>query len=358
MLLDIIKNKYISKPLTTLSVTSLLFITSSCAILKYGPGLAAGELRILRNSRSIEDVIENESISEEVKKKLKLIQEAKQFGIENLGLKPTRSFEKVNLIDPVPVSVYASPKDQLKLREINWILFKANCNTFFDKREALKEKKSLEQKGYDVYITKVLAYSTLGWFEDPILLGMLDENEVELSNIILHELTHNTVHKLKHMDFTEGIATFVGTQGAIEFICYKYGENSPKYNYAKNIRSDAELFSDFARDLYKELDVLYESDIPREAKLTIREKIFFESKKKFEELKNQMKTDKYVNFSKSELNNAYVLSRMLYMEDLQLYHDVYKSLGTDMKKTLEQFKKATKQKNPDAYLVEWLEARR
>lgn len=340
------------------SITSLLFITSGCAIVKYGPGLLSGELRILRNSRSIENVIEDESISEEVKKKLRLIQEAKQFGIENLALKPTKNFEKVNLIDPAPVSVYASSKDQLKLREINWILFKADCNLFFDRDKALKEKKSLEQKGYDVYITEVLAYSTLGWFNDPVLLGMLDKDEVELSNIIFHELTHNTVHKLKHMDFTEGIATFTGTQGAIEFIRYKYGENSPEHNYGKNIRSDADLFTDFIRDLYKDLDELYNSNIPKEAKLVRRERIFVQSKNKFEELKKQMKTNEYRGFSKVKLNNAYVLSRMLYMEDLQLYHDVYKSLGTDMKKTIELFKQATKEKNPDAYLAEWLKARR
>lgn len=342
------------KSLLTASLTSLLFLNSGCAIAKYGPDLISGECRILRNSHPIEEVLKDKLIDKEIKSKLLLVQEAKQFAVQELGLKPTKNYEKVNLIDSAPISIYASPKDKLELKKTNWLFFESSYLPFFNRKDALKEKKSLEEKGYDVFMAEILAYSTLGWFQDPILKKILKENEVELSNIIFHETAHNTLHNLKNMDFTEGTASFIGNQGAKEFILKKYGENSPQYKYAEDVKLDTQLFSDFINNLYEELDKLYTSDISKEEKLKKREEIFSKSKIEFEELKKQLKTDRHLEFSKTRLNNAYVLSHMLYRKDYGLYNKIYNN-SKDMKKTLELFKQASKQKVPDEYLRERLE---
>jgi len=350
----ILKLKKLRKYLLSASLTSLLFLNSGCAVVKYGPDLLSGERRILRNSQPIEEVLKEESIDKKIKSKLLLVQEAKQFAVQELGLKPTKNYEKVNLIDSAPILLLASPKDKLELKKTNWLFFESSYLPFFDIKDALKEKKSLEEKGYDVFMTEILAYSTLGWFQEPILKNMLEENETELSNAVFHETTHNTLHNLKNIGFTEGIASFIGNQGAREFIVKKYGENSPQYKNAEDAKLDSQLFSEFINNLYYELDELYKSELSKEEKLKKREEIFSSSKIEFEELKKQLKTGLYLESIETKLNNAYVLSHLLYREDYGLYDKIYNSENRDMKKTLELFKQASKQKVPDEFLKEYL----
>ncbi len=347
----------IKKSLLTTSLSSLLFFNSGCAIVKYGPDLISGHLQILKNSKPIEQVLEDSSVDSEIKEKLHLLQEAKRFGIENLGLKPTKNYERVNLSDSGQYVLLASPKDKLKLKKTNWLFFKSDYLPFFSKKKAIAKKKSLEKKGYDIYLGKIVAYSTLGITKDPIFYESLNEDLFEFLFTFYHEWTHLTARDIKNMDFTEGIASFVGREGAKQFIEHKFGEKSSEYDEIEKIEIDTLFFSCFMEKMYNRLTKLYNQPIPKQEKLEKREIIFSEAKKEFKEkLQPQMKSKKYDYFNDVKLNNAYILMHQLYEEDSNLYRSVYNlSSNQNMQQTLEIFKQASKTKSPDNYLKGYLE---
>ena len=346
----------IKKSLLTIALSTFLTINSGCAPLKYGPDLISGQFNIIRNAKSIEKVLEDKTIDPTIKDKLQLIQEAKQFGIQELGLKSTKNYEKVNLTNSTPHAIFASKKDELKLKKTNWIFFKSPYLPIFSKKKALKEKQRLEEKDYDVFISKSGAYSTLGWFKDPVYKEMLDDGEIDIVTTVLHEMTHNTISNLKHMDFTEGTATFIGNQGTEQFIEHKYGKNSSEYKEIEKIKVDNLFFSCFMEKIYHQLTKLYKQPISKQEKLEQKEIIFQNAKKEFKEkLSPAMLTQKYTYFNDVELNNAYILTHSLYEEDSQLYRTAHNSSSNNnMHQTINLFKKASKKKNPDEFLRDYL----
>ncbi|MBK7966760.1 MAG: aminopeptidase [Bacteroidetes bacterium] len=112
---------------------------------------------------------------------------------------------------------------------------------FFVKEKGEAELKELERFGYDVEYRSVSAWSTLGWFEDPILSNMLKRSEGQLAEVIIHELTHTTLYLPGSVDFNENFATFVGEHGAILFLKYKYGTNGTPYTNYLQYQRDGEI---------------------------------------------------------------------------------------------------------------------
>ena len=97
---------------------------------------------------------------------------------------------------------------------------------YFDLKRAKKERDALEAKGYDTYLRSVSAYSTLGWFSDPVLSSMLHYRDADLASLVIHEMTHATVWIPGDINFNESLASFVGDAGAILFFKSKFGPDA------------------------------------------------------------------------------------------------------------------------------------
>src|SRR5690606_29809700 len=90
---------------------------------------------------------------------------------------------------------------------------------FFDFDEAHEQARRLDARGYDTYVRPSAAFSTLGWFNDPVLNTVLRYSDVDLVQTVIHELTHNTIYIAGQAGFNESFATFVGDRGAAAFFC-------------------------------------------------------------------------------------------------------------------------------------------
>ena len=99
----------------------------------------------------------------------------------------------------------------------------------YAKAESLKAE--LESEGYEVRIRPVGAWSTLGFFNDPILSNMLERSPGALAELIIHEMTHATLYVKDGVDFNENLATFVGEQGALEFLEAQYGARIRSFDF-------------------------------------------------------------------------------------------------------------------------------
>jgi predicted aminopeptidase len=226
---------------------------------------AEGQLSILFNLRDLDEMLADPSVPDETKSKLRFVREVKDFGEREMGL--TRSDNYTAYYDtkgrPITWIVSACAKDRFE--PYTWwfpIVGTVPYKGHFRREDAVAEARALEADGYDVHLGGAAAYSTLGYFTDPILSTMIDYPDEQLAALILHELTHGTVWLPGGTDFNEGLASFVGWQGALEFARKRHGVGSVEYDRAVRALAAEELRDARAKEVFLKLAELYRSDAP------------------------------------------------------------------------------------------------
>ncbi|MFC1891797.1 aminopeptidase [Thermodesulfobacteriota bacterium] len=283
---------------------------------------AKGQYRLLHESIPVTEALDNPGLSAEQKERLRLVAAIKEFGEKELGLKTTGNYKTVFLSSDLPpiYTISASPKDKLEL--VTWwfpIVGDMPYLGFFEKEKAEEEINKLKQKDLDTSMSEGYAYSTLGWFEDPVTLNILEGTTVELAEVILHEMTHTTIYISGQGEFNEGLANMVGKFGAISFLEKHFGPSHVFTQEANKILEDERFFSFFINGLFNKLHQLYSSPIGYNEKVTEREKIFSGSIQDFSQLKTNLMTDRYSYFGHNEINNAYLMSIGLYHKHFGLF---------------------------------------
>ncbi len=292
------------------------------------------QTRILKSREPIADILKRKDISEETKRKLRLVLEAKVFATSQLGLKESSSYSSyVDLQrDYVTWIVQASPKDRIEA--YRWwfpITGHVPYKGYFTKAGALTEAAFLKKKNYDTYVRGVTAYSTLGWFDDPVLSTMLRYNDYDLVSLIIHETVHSTLFIKSQADFNERLATFIGDKGAQRFFAQMQG-GQEHLAWAKKESADLKLFSSFVTEELALLRQWYEVNQGQEDR-TARLKLIQE---RFEKnVMPQLQTDAYSSFAKLELNNAVLLSFDLYQSNYDLFEAAFEKMGHDMTRFLD-----------------------
>ena len=312
---------------------SLLIVISGCSSAGYIARLGFGQVKVLLSSRSNEAVFRDPSVSRETKDRIQFVLEVKQYAEQRIGLRKTENYSRYFAVDrgTLLYVISACPKDSLDPHQWSFPLVgRMSYKGFFSLKKAREEREKLEEAGFDACLRRASAYSTLGWFKDPIFSSMLDQKRAVIAQIVIHELTHTTLFIKNHLDFNEQMAAFMGDQGAIDFLSKRYGEDSPDYRDACNILDDDLVFGEFIDAVCNDLRQVYSRDLSRERKLRLREKVFQEAKEGFRGLKVKLKTPLYLGFEDEELNNAVLLSYWQYIGRLELFKDLYRYLGEDL----------------------------
>jgi predicted aminopeptidase len=338
---ECIRKWFIMKTLKLLLFFIIILIPlAGCGNVLYLSRLGWHQGSIIFHSVPIQEILEDGGVNSKTKEKIRLIQEVKRFGGETLGLKGTKNYSKfVQVKDPVLYIVTASEKDRLQLHRWNFpIIGRVTYKGFFTREEALKEERFLKGKGFDTFVQRVGAYSTLGWLKDPIFSSMLEWDDSILANIVLHEMTHATVYLKGQTDFNEQVATFVGNRGAIDFLTEKYGPASRDVVEAVHLQEDELLFARWIDQACQRLSNFYAKEVPRDEKLKGREEVFRSIKGEFNETRAQFKTGYNKNFEKLDLNNAVLLAYHRYMWRLEKFEILYKQLGSDIRRVVDYFK--------------------
>jgi predicted aminopeptidase len=294
----------------------LLLLPSLCGC--YLLTQAGGQIGILLNSRNIDTVLADPSVPAETKVKLRLIKDIKVFGESELGLTHSSNYESFYDTQGQPITyvVSACPKDRFQ-PYLWWfpIVGKVPYKGFFAKEDAQEEARALKEEGYDVAIGTAAAYSTLGYFSDPVLSTMLDYPEEELVALILHELTHGTIYRPGSTDFNEGLASFVGWKGALEFACYRHGIASEEYARTACALAEEEQLDAKAQALFTKLDDLYKSHLSLDHVLSSRERI-----------------------AGGEVNNAEILMQRRYGRYNE-FQERFEKVGEDWRRFFESLRK-------------------
>lgn len=251
-------------------VTFILILTSfyltGCDTLGYYAHGAKGHLQLMSQRRDINQVIEDEGTPDKTRQYLQTVKQAKQFAREQLKLPDNNSYNSFSDLkrDKVTWNVVATP--ELSMQPYQSCFPITGCLSYrgyFDKNMAETFAHQLEQQGYETYIGGSTAYSTLGWFNDPIVSPMLRFGELHLVETLFHELAHQQLYIKNDSNFNEAFATTIGQTGLRRWLEQSNPQVIRQYN-AKN-RRHAE-FLGLLNQTSKALKTLYQSDISDEQK--------------------------------------------------------------------------------------------
>jgi len=255
-----------------IALALLLPLLTGCYILTQ----AQGQLRMLLNSQNIDTLLADPAVPDKTKLKLLFVREVKDFGEHELGLARSANYESFYDTQGKPITYIVSASLKERFQPHIWwfpIVGDVPYKGFFSRDDAIAEAKDLEKQGYDVALGTAAAYSTLGYFPDPMLSTMLGYPDEQLAALLLHELTHGTIYLPGGTDFNEGLASFVGWQGALEFARRKRGIHSVAYDRTVRAFAAEEKRDASSLALFHKLDELYKSNRSRADVLRERERI-------------------------------------------------------------------------------------
>jgi predicted aminopeptidase len=282
------------------------------------------------------------------------VADIRRFALEELGLRETANYTKYVNIDRdyLAAVVSASAADSFARHE--WwfpIVGSVPYKGFFNPDDARRERARLEKKGLDVWIRGVDAFSTLGWFSDPLYSYMKDYPVHRLAELIIHESLHATVFLKNQAQFNEELAEFVGSEGARLYIEKTFGPDSDESRAITASDGDNVLFLAFLRELIAELELLYAGPLPREEKLRKKADIIRTAKTRFAETYDSIfQNDNYRGFSELPVNNAYLELYRLYYEDNHYFRDIYARSGSDLPRFIAAAKTLTPRTDPKTQL--------
>jgi predicted aminopeptidase len=255
--------------------------------------------------------------------------------------------------------VMAAPKTELT--PYTWwflIVGSVPYKGFFSKEAAQAEIERLEAADYDTNLRTAAAFSTLGWFDDPLLSHLLKYDKVLLGGTVFHELFHNTLYVKGAGAFNESSANFVGHRAAIEFFRERFGENSVEHRRALQLWQEEREFAGFIAELERVLDGLYQSDLARADKLRLREEVFARSKAEWARRVRGRPTHRFRGFSQQPLNNAVLMHYIVYLKDFEVFESLYETCERNLARTVEALRQAVASKSePFQALRAWLNER-
>jgi predicted aminopeptidase len=231
-------------------------------LVAYGLRQLRGQLLIVSKAEDIHVIMKDPSTPDSVRKKLNLINEVRKFAVDSLGLKNSRNYTTYYSQGNKPAIWVITACEPFALQAYEWqfpFLGSVSYKGFFEKERGLPEVNTLRRKGYDVEYSPAGGWSTLGWFRDPVLSGMLRRNEGQLAELIIHELTHATIYRKGEVEFNENLATFIGETGALKFLSSYYGDESRELRKYTDELHDEKLFGNYMIEACNELDKFYDS---------------------------------------------------------------------------------------------------
>lgn len=296
----------------------LFILVAGCTQLGYYVQAMQGQYSLMADARPIDSWLADPNVDSKLKGRLAKVQEIRRFAAEELGLPDNDSYKNYADLKRAYVlwNVVATP--ELSLKPTQWCFPIAGCvnyRGYYNKGEAQAFAAELRRSGYDVQVAGVPAYSTLGWFNDPVLSTFIQYPDAELARLVFHELAHQVVYAKDDTKFNESFAVAVEEEGVARWMA-RYGNDKMRLSYA----AYQERKQDFLALLMKyrsQLEVNYASAIGAAEKRQRKAEIFQALKDEYKVLK-EAKWAGYAGYDRwfaEPLSNAHLAS-------IAAYHDL------------------------------------
>jgi len=309
--------KYLLHVLEVMLILLSIYIIFNFKLFIYGLQQLKGQVSIVAKAKPIEAFFSDPDFPDSLKQKLKFIEEIKLFAIDSLGLKASKNYSTLYDQHGKPLLMNLTAAEPFKLEAYTWnfpLLGTVSYKGFFDFEKGQAEADELRKKKYDVEYSPVSAWSTLGWFRDPVFSSMLKRNEGQLAELLIHEMTHATLYLKSSVDFNENLASAVGEVGAEKFLKSKFGENAVELQTYLDEQDDYNRFAKHMLAGTVLLDSLYKAfeNKNEETKAQFKKEMITSITESLDTIPfHNMKYK--TRFKKGDLpNNAYFMSFMRY----------------------------------------------
>ncbi len=343
----------------------LLLLLAGAAVLtplgRYISRAAWEEGKILLRRRPIAELVGDSATAPALRSRLSLVLEARKFAVDSIGLKAEESFTTYSTLDrdTLVLVLSASPRDTL-VAHTWWfpVVGRFPYKGFFDFAEAQETASAMRSRGLDTYLRPASAFSTLGWFDDPLLSTTVRQAPEDLVNTVVHELLHNTVFVKGHVVFNESFASFVGARGAVAF--YAARNDSLAMRRVEDRWSDDIVLGDFWADAVRAVDSVFA--IPGRdslARIAARDTVYARVREQLRrDVAPGLKLVDTTRLAAIQLDNASLLARRTYARDLALFDEVHRKNGGDLRETIALIGRvASLGDDPFTELRRWLEGK-
>jgi len=334
----------ISRALSFFVAISLAFWLYGCTNLPYYAQAVDGQMEILRRAQPISMIVADPNADKTLKRVLSKVVLLREFASRDLKLPDNESYTSyADLKRPYVVwNVYAAPEFSTELKK--WCFVAAGCvdyRGFFSKEKAERFAEELKSEGYDVHVGGIRAYSTLGWFDDPVLNTFIGYSEIELARLIFHELAHQVVYVQDDSVFNESFATLVAQEGISRWL---ESNGTAEQQGAFDAKQNREtIFTNLISYHRKHLKELFSSRANDSEKRASKLHIFSELREEFAQLKvANVAFGSYDQWFTLQMNNALLATVSTYTQLVPAFRTLLVQQGGDMERFYDTVKRISK----------------
>lgn len=324
---------YHLSPITRHAIAAaVLLLASGCTNLGYYWQSVNGQLDVWRRERPIEEVIADPSTAQALKNRLARVLEIRAFASRELGLPDNQSYRRyADLGRPFVVwNVFAAP--EFSVQPEQWCFLFAGCVSYrgyFAREDAERFAAGLAAEGYDVFVGGVPAYSTLGWFADPVLNTVIHYADPRLARLLFHELSHQVVYVPGDTVFNESFAVAVEKEGVRRWLANR-GSPQDKAGYETAVTRQ-EDFQRLAGTYQAKLKSLYRTRMAPEAMRARKKELFGEMEREYRGLKDRWGGFAgYDRWFAQKPNNALLASVGIYSRLVPAFEALLEREGRDL----------------------------
>ena len=305
--------------MTRAAFLAATLLLSGCESMQYYAQAIGGQLSIMRAARPVETWLSDPATPQDLRGRLELARGIREFASRELALPRNGSYESyAELGRPyVAWNVYAAPAFSTEAKQecfpfVGCVSYRG----FFVEADARRHAEKLRTAGNDVYVGGVPAYSTLGWFDDPLLSTFIRYPDAQLARLLFHELAHQVAYSRDDTTFNESFAVAVEEEGVRRWLRARGREKEiASFSAAQSRRRELAARVDAVR---KRLEAVYKSDIPEEEKRGIKAR-------EFDALRAE-----FGNVVPAEPTNAFLVSIAVYTELVPAFERLLAETGGDL----------------------------
>ena len=313
---------------------------AGCSTVAYYSQSVAGHTRIMLARKPVDQAIE--VAGEPLRSQLILSQQIRRFAVADLALPASRSYRHyVALEREYPVwNVVAA--EEFSIEPKYWCYLVIGCAAYrgyFNQNNAHDYALDLQEQGFETLVSGATAYSTLGWFADPILPSMLRYGEVALVETLLHEMAHQRLYINGDSEFNEAFASLVGEEGTRRWLSQHRPHELPEYE--ARLRA-IEQFGQLVQETKAALKVLYADAVEVELKRQTKHKLLLEMQIKYDRLKSMHWGGKpwFDHWFQQPVNNARLAGFSTYRDKIPALSQLLTSCGGDLERFYQQLESA------------------
>ncbi len=294
------------RPLFSIVLLALILLIQGCADLGYYWHSTRGHMAIMQQRIQIETLLADDQLTPALRQQLLKAQQIRRFSVEQLALPDNRSYHSYVELNRAQVlhNLFAAPEFSTQLHQ--WCYPLVGCASYrgyFDFNRLQTYATQLREDGYDTYIGPVPAYSTLGWFDDPVLSSFINWPEHRLAGLIFHELTHQRVYIDGDSRFNESLATAVQQAGTERWLKAQQKNNS--IERLRHFREYQQQVNQLMESTRLKLDEIYGSQLSIAEKRQQKKERLINAKTQHAALAKDFEIETgFTQWFESGLNNA------------------------------------------------------